>query len=235
MGTRTTTLIAVGDNVTTRCRQQQCRHRHQVVGRPTTTASNDDKRESTKYLSQTVRRAGLPQWSDLPIAEIGSSGGDNAMYRLVDEMVARLARRPGAATQVVKEQRWLPRLAPLLPLAIPLPLARGFPGEGFAFPWSVYQWIKGEDVAAQPRLHLPDAAVRLGQFVAALQRVDPLEPRRRFEAVRSVSWTTVFAGRSRPECERPRQPRLGHGCVGDSTIGSVWRASRSGSMRTSTR
>ena len=35
VGTRTTTLIAVGDNVTARCRQQQCRHHHQVVGRPT--------------------------------------------------------------------------------------------------------------------------------------------------------------------------------------------------------
>ena len=114
----------------------------------------------------------LPQWSDLPTAELGSPGSDDAMYRLGADMVVRLPRLPGAVMQVAKEQRWLSRLARLLPLAIPLPLARGFPDEGSPFPWSVYRWLKGENLAAQPHLDLPDAAVRLGQFVAALQRVD---------------------------------------------------------------
>jgi aminoglycoside phosphotransferase (APT) family kinase protein len=114
----------------------------------------------------------MPQWTDLPIAEVRSSGSDNAMYRLGDEMVVRLPRLPGAVAQLATEQWWLPWLAPLLPLAIPVPLAKGFPDEGYPFPWSVYRWLEGENVEAQPGVDLADAAIRLGRFVAALQRVD---------------------------------------------------------------
>ena len=34
------------------------------------------------------------------------------------------------------------------------------------------QWLDGENVADEPDVDLPDAAVRLGRFVAALQRID---------------------------------------------------------------
>ena len=74
---------------------------------------------------------------------------------------------------VEKEQRWLPRLAPLLPLAIPVPLAKGAPGEGYPWHWSIYRWIEGEN-ATLARLADPRQAARdLARFVAALQRIDP--------------------------------------------------------------
>lgn len=114
----------------------------------------------------------FPQWAGLPITGVRSAGTDNAIFRLGDDMAVRLPRRPGVVATVAREQRWLPRLAPLLPLAIPLPLAEGVPGEGFPFPWSVYRWLDGKNVVDEPVADLPDAAVRLGKFVAALQRVD---------------------------------------------------------------
>jgi aminoglycoside phosphotransferase (APT) family kinase protein len=70
----------------------------------------------------------FPQWADLPITPVRSAGTDNAMYRLGDDMAVRLPRVPGAAHQVDKEQRWLPRLAPLLLLAVPVPIGKGAPG-----------------------------------------------------------------------------------------------------------
>jgi aminoglycoside phosphotransferase (APT) family kinase protein len=114
----------------------------------------------------------FPQWAGLPITAVRSAGTDNAIFRLGDDMAVRLPRRPGVVATMAREQRWLPRLAPLLPLAIPRPLAEGVPGEGYPFPWSVFLWLDGENVVDEPDVDLPDAAVRLGKFVAALQRID---------------------------------------------------------------
>jgi aminoglycoside phosphotransferase (APT) family kinase protein len=110
----------------------------------------------------------FPQWGHLPLTEVRSAGTDNTIYRLGGGLAVRLPRRPGAVAEVARQQRWLPRLAPLLPLAVPVPLARGVPGPGFPFPWLVYRWLDGQNVLDEPDLDLPDAAVRLGRFVAAL-------------------------------------------------------------------
>jgi aminoglycoside phosphotransferase (APT) family kinase protein len=114
----------------------------------------------------------FPQWADLPIARVRSAGTDNVMYRLGDNMAVRLPRIPSAASGLDKELRWLPRLAPLLPLAIPVPLANGVPEEGFPYPWSVYRWLDGENAVEQPIVDLSEAATGLGRFVAALRRFD---------------------------------------------------------------
>jgi aminoglycoside phosphotransferase (APT) family kinase protein len=114
----------------------------------------------------------FPQWAALPILEVSSTGTDNAIYRLGEDMVVRLPRLARAAEMVDREQRWLPRLAPLLPLITPVPLARGRPDGQYAYPWSVYRWVDGETLADQPQVDLHDVAVRLGRFVAALQRID---------------------------------------------------------------
>ena len=116
--------------------------------------------------------AQFPQWADLPIVKAPSAGTDHAMYRLADDMVVRLPRIPGAARQVDKEQRWLPHLAPQLPLQVPVPLGRGVPGQGFPMPWSVYAWLDGENAFDRPIIDLRDAAIELGGFVAALRSVD---------------------------------------------------------------
>jgi aminoglycoside phosphotransferase (APT) family kinase protein len=114
----------------------------------------------------------FPRWAGLPVTGVRSAGTDNAIYRLSNDMAVRLPRRPAAAADVAKQQRWLPQLAPLLPLAVPVPLARGAPGEGFPFPWLVYRWLDGQNVVDEPEIDMPDAARQLGRFVAALQRID---------------------------------------------------------------
>jgi aminoglycoside phosphotransferase (APT) family kinase protein len=123
-----------------------------------------------------VRRlltAQFPQWAGLPIAPVHSAGTDNAIYRLGDAMAVRLPRIAWAVGQVDKEHRWLPRLAPRLPLAIPVPLAKGWPAAGYPWPWSVYPWLDGENAAIARIDHLCDAATTLARFIGALQRIDP--------------------------------------------------------------
>jgi aminoglycoside phosphotransferase (APT) family kinase protein len=115
----------------------------------------------------------FPQWANLPLEPVPSAGTDNALYRLGEGMVVRLPRIHWAAGQVEKEQRWLPRLAPHLPLAIPVPLAMGMPAEGYPWHWSVYRWLAGETASIERVADLRQAATDLARFIAALQRIDP--------------------------------------------------------------
>ncbi|MCL5099325.1 MAG: aminoglycoside phosphotransferase family protein [Candidatus Omnitrophica bacterium] len=117
--------------------------------------------------------AQFPQWADLPIEPVPSAGTDNALYRLGEDMAVRLPRVLRATGQVEKEHRWLPRLAPHLPLAIPVPLAKGTPAEGYPWHWSVYRWLEGETATIERIADPRQAATELAQFVAALQRIDP--------------------------------------------------------------
>jgi aminoglycoside phosphotransferase (APT) family kinase protein len=137
----------------------------------------DEMMHSGKPVTDTELVAGLiadqfPQWANLPIVKLPSAGTDHAMYRLGEDMVVRMPRIPEAAHQVDTEQRWLPHLAPHLPLRVPVPLGLGVPGEGFPMPWSVYAWLDGDNAIDRPIDDLRDAAIELGRFVAALRRVD---------------------------------------------------------------
>jgi aminoglycoside phosphotransferase (APT) family kinase protein len=122
-----------------------------------------------------VRRllaAQFPQWTDLAIKPVPSAGTDNALFRLGDDMAVRLPRIHWAAG-VDKEHEWLPKLAPFLPLAIPVPLAKGHPGEGYPWQWSVYRWLEGENATIQPIVDLRQAAIDLAHFIVALQQIEP--------------------------------------------------------------
>lgn len=107
------------------------------------------------------------------------------MFRLGEDLVARLPRIAGAVGDVAKEHQWLSRLAPHLPVAIPVPLGKGAPGETYPWQWSVYRWIHGETPTAG-RLAEPCLLARdLAEFIAALHRVDPTDgpPSYRSEAL----------------------------------------------------
>ncbi len=132
-----------------------------------------DEVDTDERLVRRLLEAQFPYWADLPIESVTSSGTDNALYRLGDELVVRLPRIHWAVGQVEKEHEWLPRLAPLLPLEIPRPIARGTPAENYPWAWSVYSWLEGENATVE-RITDPSQAARdLARFVAALQRVDP--------------------------------------------------------------
>ena len=108
-----------------------------------------------------------PDLGDLPLVLVGE-GWDNVMYRLGDEYGVRMPRRQIAAPLIENEQRWLPLLAPTLPLAIPAPIRRGEPGLGYPWRWSVVPWFDGTN-AEEADLRDPfEAATSLGWFVRAL-------------------------------------------------------------------
>ena len=122
-----------------------------------------------------VRRlvaAQFPEWAGLPVKPVEFGGWDNRTFRLGEDMSVRLPSAARYVLQVEKEQRWLPVLAPHLPLPIPVPLAMGRPAEGYPWPWSVYRWIEGETAAIGRIADLRQFAVTLAEFLAALQAID---------------------------------------------------------------
>ena len=115
----------------------------------------------------------FPQWAHLPITPAVPQGWDNRTFRLGEEMSVRLPSAAGYVPQVAKIHRYLPQLAPLLPLPIPLPLAQGEPGEGYPFPWSICSWLPGEPAVTAPSLDLSEVAHALADFLSALAQIDP--------------------------------------------------------------
>ncbi|MFE9451005.1 aminoglycoside phosphotransferase family protein [Streptomyces sp. NPDC006739] len=122
-----------------------------------------------------VRRlltAQFPHWAGLPLAPVPRSGMDNATFRLGTGLLVRLPRYAYWAGQVEREQRWLPLLAPHLPLPVPEPVAQGEPGEGYPYPWSVYRWLEGDTASTEALTDPAGAALDLAGFLTALRSVD---------------------------------------------------------------
>ncbi|WP_433515493.1 aminoglycoside phosphotransferase family protein [Nonomuraea sp. CA-143628] len=134
------------------------------------TKMHADEIETDVALVRRLLAAQFPRWAELPIAPVDSYGTDHDIYRLGDHLVARLPRIGWATKQAAKEAEWLPRLAPHLPLALPVQLAMGRPAEGYPYDWSVYEWLPGANANGTID-DLDQAAVDLAAFVAALRQV----------------------------------------------------------------
>ncbi|MFI6515164.1 aminoglycoside phosphotransferase family protein [Spirillospora sp. NPDC050679] len=113
--------------------------------------------------------AQFPQWAGLPLKLLDPAGSDHVIYRLGEELAVRLPRHADARGQAEKEFAWLPRLAPHLPLAVPVPVAVGEPGFGFPWRWAVSRWLDGEVATVRELGDSSEAAVRLAEFLTALQ------------------------------------------------------------------
>ena len=85
-----------------------------------------------------------PRWAGLPVTPVPHQGWDNRTFRLGEELSVRLPSAPGYVAAVAKEETVLRLLADRLPVALPQVVARGEPGEGYPFPWSVRHWLAGE-------------------------------------------------------------------------------------------
>jgi aminoglycoside phosphotransferase (APT) family kinase protein len=137
----------------------------------------------------------------MPLAEIPSRGGSR-LWRLGDELAVRLPRTRDAAERLCRQQRWLPELAPGLPLAIPEPVGIGAPSVLFPWHWAVVRWVPGEAAVSLP---CDDKSVDvMAAFLKALH----------LEAHIEVPGFRI----SLPGAAEKRVPRWIHGDLGPSTV-----------------
>jgi aminoglycoside phosphotransferase (APT) family kinase protein len=131
-----------------------------------------DELEIDTALVRRLLAGQFPKWADLALQPVVPAGTVNAVFRLGDELAVRLARRDGPTEPSSEEAEWLPRLAPLLPLDIPVPVAQGRPTDDYPWYWDVFAWVEGE-IAPVEQIDAIQAARDLAGFVAALQQVNP--------------------------------------------------------------
>jgi aminoglycoside phosphotransferase (APT) family kinase protein len=115
-----------------------------------------------------------PVAADVPV-RIVANGWDNVIARLGDDLMVRLPRRAASAALIEHEQRWLPELAPRLPLAVPVPLVCGIPSSDYPWHWTICAWLPGDTAAAAPPTDLAAAADSLGRFIAAMHVPAPAD------------------------------------------------------------
>jgi aminoglycoside phosphotransferase (APT) family kinase protein len=153
-------------------------------------------------LVRTLLAEQFPQWSELPLALVEPWGTVNAIYRLGDDLSVRLPRLTQWSADE-RELEWLPHLAPQLPLAMPVPVARGAPTADYPCHWLVATWVEGEHAPVDP----VQAGRDLAAFVEALQGVDP---------------TGAPAGRGVPMPERDGQVRAAIEAWPDARVAEIW-------------
>ncbi|MET1001735.1 MAG: aminoglycoside phosphotransferase family protein [Acidimicrobiia bacterium] len=113
-----------------------------------------------------------PDLAGLPLVDV-AHGWDNVIYRLGTELTVRIPRRAMSAALAEHELRWLPELAPRLPLPIPAPVRAGRPGRGYPWSWSVTPWFDGDIAARAEPDDFTAAGEALGLFVRALNQPAP--------------------------------------------------------------
>lgn len=132
-----------------------------------------DEADIDTALVRTLLAAQFPHWADRPIHPVASSGTDNAMFRLGDGLAVRVPRIRRAAADIDTEHRWLPTLAPHLPVAIPEIIEVGEPTEDLAWHWSVNRWLTGHNPRVDALTEPEDLAIDLAEFITALRAIDP--------------------------------------------------------------
>jgi aminoglycoside phosphotransferase (APT) family kinase protein len=131
-----------------------------------------DELEIDEALVRRLLAGQFPAWVDLPLHRIEPSGTVNAIFRLGNELSVRLPRLRGPTERVSKEFEWLPRLAPLLPVEVPVPVAQGRPSDDYPWFWEIHTWVEGETVPVE-EIDAIQAARDLAALVQAMQQVSP--------------------------------------------------------------
>lgn len=136
------------------------------------TKMHEDELEIDEELVRSLLAEQFPKWAMLPLRRVEPSGTVNAIFRLGDGLAIRTPRREGPTEPGSRELEWLPRLAPQLPVEIPVPLAQGRPGAGYPWFWEIHTWVEGETVPVE-QIDAVRAARDLAEVVRALQEIDP--------------------------------------------------------------
>jgi aminoglycoside phosphotransferase (APT) family kinase protein len=109
----------------------------------------------------------------LPLVIVEPWGTDHAIWQLGEDFVVRLPRIAWAAGQPDFEARWLPWIAPLLPVQVPEPIAVGQPGCGYPYRWAIHRWLPGQG-ASLKRLDDPHRfALDLAGVIRSIQGLEP--------------------------------------------------------------
>ncbi|MFI5648824.1 aminoglycoside phosphotransferase family protein [Kitasatospora sp. NPDC051705] len=134
----------------------------------------ESETEISEDLLRDLLREQHPDLAELPIHEV-EGGWGNQMWRLGDTLAVRVQRMDPLPDLQLKERRWLPVLAPRLPLPIPTPVRNGTPSERFPKTWTVMTWVEGTPLDHASITRGDHAADTLAAFLKALHTQAPAD------------------------------------------------------------
>ncbi|MGW3061543.1 phosphotransferase [Streptomyces goshikiensis] len=132
-----------------------------------------DSFEINGDLVHSLARERHPDLAELGLREV-PDGWDNQLWRLGNELAVRMPRTERAPALLRKEHRWLPSLAPSLPLPVPTPIRISEPSACFPRPWTIATWVPGEP-ADRTHISHDSAADTLAGFLKALHVKAPAD------------------------------------------------------------
>ena len=142
--------------------------------RPVASTTISPVAEITAGLVRDLLRDEHPDLAALPLREV-EGGWSNQMWRLGDELAVRIQRMDSDPVNQLKERRWLPLLAPRLPLPIPVPVRSGTPSDRFSKMWTVVTWVPGVPLDHGSITRGEHAADALAAFLRALHVAAPAD------------------------------------------------------------
>ena len=140
-------------------------------------------------------REQFPDLGDRALHHV-ADGFDNTLWRLGGDLLVRLPRRHVSVALLANEVRWLPELAPRLPIATSVPLRVGRPSDEYPNLWVITRWFAGATLDTAT-LKSPDHAARsLGRFLRALHQRAPSDvPANRARGVALATRADAFEER----------------------------------------
>ncbi len=130
--------------------------------------------EITADLVRDLLQEQHPDLAGLAVREVAGGWG-NQMWRLGDELAVRMQRMDPTPELQLKERRWLPVLAPRLPLPVPTPVRFGEPSARFPKHWTVMTWVPGTPLDSSSISRGGHAADTLAGFLKALHVEAPAD------------------------------------------------------------
>lgn len=147
-----------------------------------------------------------------------ATGWDMTVYLADGQWVCRFPRRQIALAGLSREIGLLPRIAPLLPLPVPVPELIGSPSAGYPWPFWAARLLPGTELAEAglPEERRGAAAEGTGEFLRALHDPAivppdgaglPVDPMRRGDSVtRAAKAAEVLARLADRGCWQPSRP-----------------------------
>ena len=118
----------------------------------------------------------FPEWVGLEVRPVASGGAVNAIFRIGEELVARVPLRDRDPVEtrstLVAEAVATAELFGRVPFPSPEPIAIGEPGEGFPLPWAVQTWVPGTTASDDDIGPSMEFASDLATLVRALRAID---------------------------------------------------------------
>lgn len=130
-----------------------------------------DELEINEALVRQLLENQCPQWVNLDVVRIPSSGTDHALFRLDEKLIARLPRIHWAVKGIEKEYHWLPILASSLSTPISVPIFCGKPDKNYPWPWLVGYYHHGYNPQFERENEHRQLAVELAEFLNQLHLI----------------------------------------------------------------